>query len=112
METILYFVAKKKEKRKKNEIRPPSQKQSNVLLGVVTITAQKMKFSNKDFFSKREDFTTDFFITFTEEIHNRKLHFLRSAYYDFRSSLIYHNSKIYLTYIFGNAMQGTLETKT
>ena len=69
MEAILYFVAKKK-KIKKNEIRPPSQKQSNVLLGVVTITAQKMKFSNKDFFSKREDFTTDLFITFTEEIYD------------------------------------------
>ena len=36
-----------------------------------------MKFSIKDFFSKCDQF--DFF-TFTEEILNRKLHFLSSAY--------------------------------
>ena len=41
-------------------------------------TAQKMKFSIKDFFSKCEQETADF-VTFTEEILNGKFHFLRSG---------------------------------
>ena len=43
-------------------------------------TAQKMKFSIKDFFSKCDHnprFSVDL-VTFTEEIHNEKLHFLCS----------------------------------
>ena len=38
-------------------------------------TAQKMKFSVKDFFSKCDQFPADL-VTFTEKIFNGKLHFL------------------------------------
>ena len=41
-------------------------------------TEQKMKFSIEDFFSKCEHETADL-VTFTEEILNGKLHFLRSV---------------------------------
>ena len=43
----------------------------------VIVTAQKMKFSFKDFFSKCAQFLADL-LTFTEEILNGKLHFLCS----------------------------------
>ena len=41
------------------------------------ITAQKMRFSIKDFFSEltKSQFPAGL-VTFTDEIHNRKLHFL------------------------------------
>ena len=39
-------------------------------------TAQKMKFSIKDFFSKCDQIRS--FLTFTEEVFNGKLHFLHS----------------------------------
>ena len=43
-------------------------------------TAQKMKFSIKDFLSKLLQETADL-VTFTEEIFNGKLHFLCSVHY-------------------------------
>ena len=45
-----------------------------------TNTAQKMKFSIKDFFSKCDLETADL-ATFTEEIYNEKLHFLCSVHF-------------------------------
>ena len=46
----------------------------------LTSTAQKMKFSIKDFFSKCHQIRSfPRLVTFTEEILNRKLHFLCSA---------------------------------
>ena len=42
-------------------------------------TAQKMKFSIKNFFSKFDQFPADL-VTFTEEILNRKFHFLCSVF--------------------------------
>ena len=51
----------------------------------IAITAQKVKFSIKDFFSKyeqirRKQFSADL-VTFTEEILNGKRHFLCSVFY-------------------------------
>ena len=46
---------------------------------MTTFTAQKMKFSIKDFFSKCDQFPADL-ITFTEETLNGKLNFLCSEY--------------------------------
>ena len=45
-----------------------------------TVTAQKMKLSIKDFFSKCDQILADL-ATFTEEILNEKLHFFCSALY-------------------------------
>ena len=45
----------------------------------VTSTAQKMKFSMKEFFSKCEQIRTADLVTFTEEILIRKLQFWRSV---------------------------------
>ena len=42
-------------------------------------TAQKMKFSIKDFFSKCDQIRTADFVTFTEEIRDKKLNFLCSG---------------------------------
>ena len=43
-------------------------------------TTQKMKFSSQDFFSKCEQIRRKLdLVTYTEEILNGKLHFLRSA---------------------------------
>ena len=45
------------------------------------ITAQKMKFSIKDFFSKCDQMRSpEDLVTFTKEILNGKLHFLCSEY--------------------------------
>ena len=49
-----------------------SQSHIDLSLNGVIYTAQKMKFSVKDFFSKCD------LVTFTEEILNGKLHFLCS----------------------------------
>ena len=43
-------------------------------------TAQKMKFSIKDFFGKCDQIRADL-VTFTQEILYGKLHFLRSDYH-------------------------------
>ena len=45
----------------------------------ISLTAQKMKFSIKDFFRKWDQDGTADLVTFTEEILNGKLHFLCSA---------------------------------
>ena len=45
----------------------------------ISYTAQKMKFSIKDFFSKCDQIPADL-VTFTEEILNGKLHFLCDDY--------------------------------
>ena len=45
----------------------------------VAYTAQKMKFSIKDFFSKCDQIRRKLLVTFTEEILNGKLHFLCSV---------------------------------
>ena len=42
---------------------------------VCIVTAQKMKFSIKDFFSKCDQTRRKLRITFTEEILNEKVHF-------------------------------------
>ena len=47
-----------------------------ILLERKDITAQKMKFSIKGFFSKCDQTVTADLVTFTEEILNGKLHFL------------------------------------
>ena len=50
------------------------------------ITAQKMKFSIKDFFGKCDQIRSFLdLVTFTEEILHGKLHFLCSAYSDFKN---------------------------
>ena len=51
----------------------------SLLMKGVTSTAQKMKFSMKDFFSKCEQIRTADLVTFTEEILIRKLQFWRSV---------------------------------
>ena len=66
-----------------NLLRNTTTKINQLILNflMVNITAQKMKFSIKDFFSKCDQnlvtFTEDL-VTFTEEILNGKLHFLCS----------------------------------
>ena len=53
----------------------------------LSITAQKMKFSIKDFFSKRS-----YLVTFTEEILNEKLHFLCSTSFGFTRHWIFESA--------------------
>ena len=45
---------------------------------LIVYNAQKMKFSIKDFVSKCDQETADL-VTFAEEVHNGKLHFLYSV---------------------------------
>ena len=61
---------------------------------VIIITAQKMKFSMKDFFSKCDQISRELriLVKFTEEILNGKLHFLCTVY----SSLLYLYNSSYM----------------
>ena len=59
----------------------------------IPITAQKMKFSIKDFFNKFLQFAADL-VTFTKEILNRKLLFLCSALFLIQP----HSSQIFFFY--------------
>ena len=51
------------------------------------VTAQKMKICINDFFSKCHQIRADL-VTFTEEIINRKLHFLCSVFYMFAFQIV------------------------
>ena len=51
----------------------------NILSKIVVDTAQKTKFSIKDFLSKCEEIILTIIITFTEEILDEKLHILCSV---------------------------------
>ena len=58
----------------------------------VTFTAQKMKFSSKEFFSKCDQIhrkLQEALVTFTEEILNAKLHFLCGVF----NKILKHNFK-------------------
>ena len=63
---------------------------------LLKFTAQKMKFSIKDFFSKCDLFPADL-VTFTEEILNEKLRFLCSGYYH-RETRTRKHPKLYKNY--------------
>lgn len=61
-----------------NLLKGNGKKQLSKLESIEIIyTAQKLKLSIKDLFSKFDQFPADL-DTFSEELHNRKLHFLYS----------------------------------